>query len=108
MVVEDMANLLSPRQLGYGVRNGAEAAVHATLRFVMDMEDDHAFLKLDLEMHSLNTPWQGSWSGSRSVPGHLPISPLFLLSPIFPFGGRVGDFIPRGSKMAPHCVINTD
>ena len=47
MVVEDMANLLSPRQLGYGVRNGAEAAVHATRRFVMDMEDDHAFLKLD-------------------------------------------------------------
>ncbi len=47
MVVEDMANLLSLRQLGYGVRNGAEAAVHATRRFVMDMEDDHAFLKLD-------------------------------------------------------------
>ncbi len=47
MVVEDMANLLSPRQLGYGVRNGAEAAVHATRRFVMDMDNDYAFLKLD-------------------------------------------------------------
>ena len=30
MVVGDMAVLLSPRQLGYGVRGGAEAAVHAT------------------------------------------------------------------------------
>ena len=29
LVVDEMAELLSPRQLGYGVRGGAEAAVHA-------------------------------------------------------------------------------
>ena len=33
MVRDLMAHLLSPRQLGYGVRGGAEAAVHATRVF---------------------------------------------------------------------------
>lgn len=47
MVVEDMADLLSPRQLGYGVRNGAEAAVHATRLFLQDLEEEEAILKLD-------------------------------------------------------------
>ena len=37
MVIDDMAELLSPRQLGYGVRNGAEAAVHATRKFLQDL-----------------------------------------------------------------------
>ena len=30
----DMAELLSPRQLGYGVGGGAEAAVHAATKFL--------------------------------------------------------------------------
>ena len=29
-VLEDMMTLLAPRQLGYGIRGGAEAAIHAT------------------------------------------------------------------------------
>ena len=47
MVVEDMAALLSPKQLGYGVRGGAEAAVHAARRYLQDLPSGHVLLKLD-------------------------------------------------------------
>ena len=47
MVMEDMARLLSPRQLGYGIRGGAEAAVHAARKFLQDLPADHALVKLD-------------------------------------------------------------
>ena len=48
-VVDDMADLLSPRQLGYGVRGGAEAAVHAARCFLSSMPSDHAMVKLDFK-----------------------------------------------------------
>ena len=47
MVVEDMAALLSPKQLGYGDRGGAEAAVHAARRYLQNLPSGHALLKLD-------------------------------------------------------------
>ena len=34
-------------QLGYGVRGGAEAAVHAARKFLQNLEDGHALVKLD-------------------------------------------------------------
>ena len=46
-VVDNMAALLAPRQLGYGVRGGAEAAVHAARSFLSDMDPDAARVKLD-------------------------------------------------------------
>jgi len=49
MVVEEMASLLSPRQLGYGIRGGAEAAVHATRQYLNNLEPDHAVVKLDFK-----------------------------------------------------------
>ena len=42
-----MAELLSPRQLGYGICGGAEAAVHAARRFLQNLPDQHALVKLD-------------------------------------------------------------
>ena len=48
-VVEEMAGLLSPKQLGYGVCNGAEAAVHATRKFLQNLTDEHTLLKLDFK-----------------------------------------------------------
>lgn len=41
-IVGDMADLLAPRQLGYGVIGGAEAAVHATRQYLCDLQPDHA------------------------------------------------------------------
>ena len=49
MVVDDMADLLSPRQLGYGVKGGAEAAVHATRRYLTNLPSGHALLKFDFK-----------------------------------------------------------
>ena len=47
LVREEMGELLSPRQLGYGVKRGAEAAVHAARLFVQNLEVDQVFVKLD-------------------------------------------------------------
>ena len=46
-VVNDASNLLSPRQLGYGISGGAEAAVHATRLYLDQLQPDHALIKLD-------------------------------------------------------------
>ena len=48
MARNEMAHLLSPRWLGYGVRGGAEAAVNAARRFLAKMAA-HAFVKLDFQ-----------------------------------------------------------
>ena len=46
-VREDMVALLAPRQLGYGVRGGVEAAVHATRQYLSSIRPDHVVVKLD-------------------------------------------------------------
>ncbi len=46
-VVGDMAALLAPHQLGYGVSGGAEAAVHAARKFLSNLDPEHAIVKLD-------------------------------------------------------------
>ena len=46
-ILQPMATLLAPLQLGYGIPHGAEAAVHATRLYLDNMPDDHLFLKLD-------------------------------------------------------------
>ena len=46
-VADDMAELLAPVQLGYGVRGGSEAAVHAARCFLSNMEEHQAVVKLD-------------------------------------------------------------
>ena len=43
----DMAELLAPQQLGYGVRGGSEAAVLAARCFLGNMKPDQAMVKLD-------------------------------------------------------------
>ena len=47
LVREDLSSLFAPRQLGYGVKGGAEAAVHAARGYVQHLEDDKAIIKLD-------------------------------------------------------------
>ena len=39
--------LLAPQQLGYGVKGGAEAAVHAARKYLSNMDPEHAMVKLD-------------------------------------------------------------
>ena len=49
IVVDEMATLLSPRQLGYGVLGGAEAAVHVARQFLLSMDTNQAIVKLDFK-----------------------------------------------------------
>ena len=52
LVVDEMAELLSPRQLGYGVRGGAEAAVHACRKYLQDLPSGHVLLKQEcVQLH---------------------------------------------------------
>lgn len=46
-VKEASATLLAPRQLGFGVPGGIEAAVHATRRYVEHMKPGHVLAKID-------------------------------------------------------------
>ena len=46
-LMEEMGELLAPWQLGYGVRRGAEAAVHAARLYLHDLDASRALLKLD-------------------------------------------------------------
>jgi len=41
------ASLLAPRQLGFGVSGGAEAAVRAARRFLDNMQPGKLFIKID-------------------------------------------------------------
>ena len=52
-VRDRMAALLAPRQLGYGVRGGAEAAVHAARLYLQDLQHQ-CILKLDFR-NAFNT-----------------------------------------------------
>ena len=53
-VMEEMGELLAPRQLGYGVRRVAEAAVHAARLYLHDLDPSKAVLKLDFK-NAFNT-----------------------------------------------------
>ena len=47
LVAKVACELLAPRQLGFGVCGGSEAAVHAARRFLSAMGEDQAVVKLD-------------------------------------------------------------
>ena len=48
-VVSEMSDLLAPRQLGFGVQGGAEAAVHAARLYLANLNPGAALLKLDFK-----------------------------------------------------------
>ena len=46
-VSNQCADFLKPRQVGVGVKRGAEALVHGARRFLENMPDNYSFIKLD-------------------------------------------------------------
>ena len=44
-----LSNSFSPRQLGVGIAGGCEAAIHATRRYLMSMEEEKVLVKIDFE-----------------------------------------------------------
>ena len=73
LVREEMGELLSPRQLGYGVKRGAEAVVRAARLFVQNLEVDQVFVKLDFT-NAFNT-LRCCWLWRKWFPK---FSPLFM------------------------------
>ena len=53
-IMEEMGELLAPRQLGYCVGGGSEAAVHAARIYLCDLGPGKAVLKLDFR-NAFNT-----------------------------------------------------
>lgn len=53
-VKERSSTLLAPRQLGFGIAGGAEAAVRAARRYVDSMEPGQVFIKIDFK-NAFNT-----------------------------------------------------
>ena len=51
---EVSVTLLAPRQLGFGIAGGAEAAVHAARRYVENMNQGQVFVKIDFK-NAFNT-----------------------------------------------------
>ena len=49
IVFDDMGSLFFPHQLGFGTPMGAEAIVHATRKYLSNLEDGHLMLKLDFQ-----------------------------------------------------------
>ena len=47
IVLGDMSALLAPRKLGFGVKGGAESAVHAARWYLNNLHPGHAMLELD-------------------------------------------------------------
>ena len=54
LVREEMAELLAPIQLGYGIKRGSEAAVHGARLFLKALQNNEVLLKLDF-MNAFNT-----------------------------------------------------
>ena len=48
-VKEELTSLLAPQQLGFGIKGGAEAAVHAARMYAGDLDDHHWIGKLGLK-----------------------------------------------------------
>jgi len=53
-VKEASATILAPRQLGFGIKGGAEAAVRAARRYVENMNQEQVFVKIDFK-NAFNT-----------------------------------------------------
>ncbi len=49
LLMLNVTDLLAPRQLGYGVKRGAEAAVHAARLYLQELTSEKAVLKLDFK-----------------------------------------------------------
>ena len=84
-----MAELLAPIQLGYGVRGGSEATVHAARRFLTNMEEHQAMVKLDCQCFQLCP--QGLHVGGHHdiLPIPILLCPLCLCNSLI-YSGKIG------------------
>jgi hypothetical protein len=109
---EASAALLAPRQLGFGVNGGAEAAVRAARRYVETMEQGRVFMKIDFK-NAFNTLRRDSIL--EAVAKHFPELLHFAASTIErPSDLQFGDYIlhseegaQQGDPLGPlyFCIV---
>ena len=85
-----MAAQLAPIQLGFGVKQGTEAAAHAARRFLRDLQPGQALLKPDFVnafntiskeiLQTLREEYLSSTHSSQSVTAHHLVSVFLLIS----------------------------
>ncbi len=69
-----MTSILAPRQLGFGIKGGAEAAVHAARQYLDNLQANHAVVKLDFR-NAFNSVYRDKMLGA-----------IYALAPdIYPF-----------------------
>jgi hypothetical protein len=97
-VKEASAALLAPRQLGFGVPGGAEAAVHAARRYLDHIKQGQVLVKIDFR-NAFNTLRRDSIL--EAVAKHFPELLPFALSTIdTPSDLLFGDFVLQSEEGA--------
>ena len=110
-IMQDMAELLRPKQLGFGISQGAEAAVHATRIFLHNLQPQQLILKLDFR-NAFNCLHRDKMLTAvrEKVPGLFPLihsayrspSCLFFGESIFQSAEDVQQGDPLGPAVLPH------
>ena len=93
LVSDEMSSLLAPRQLGYGIPGGVEAAVHAARYLLYHMDDSSAFLKLDFR-HAFN-----SIHRSKMLAAVKQFAPTIFLLLLSLFWEESGEGVQKGDPL---------
>ena len=94
-VTDNMSSLLAPRQLGFGVKGGAEAAIHAARQYLHSLPPDMLLLKLDFS-NAFNSIRRDKMllAVKKLLPELYPLVHSLLLF-IFPILGRQDHLVSR-------------
>ena len=85
-VRDGMVKLLSPRQLGYSIRGGAEVAVYSARTYLESMDHNHLMLKLGFKNTLNSLRRDGMLEAIHEVFSRaLPLCALSVLLSVFPF-----------------------
>ena len=94
-VTDNMSSLLAPRQLGFGVKGGAEAAVHTARQYLHSLPPDMLLLKLDFS-NAFNSIRRDKMllAVKKLLPELYPLVHSLLIF-IFPILGRQDHLVSR-------------
>ena len=105
-IMQDMAELLRPKQLGFGISRGAEAAVHATRIFLHNLQPQQLILKLDFR-NTFNSLHRDKMLTAvrQKVPGLFPLIHSAYSSPSCLFFGestlQSAEGVQQGDPLGP-------
>lgn len=89
LVSGEMSSLLAPRQLGYDIPGGVEAAVHSARYFLRIMDSNSAFLKLDFRNAFNSVRCDKMLTAVKVCSYHFPVCLVMLFQALLSFLGRL-------------------